>query len=708
MKRKNAFLMVLALTISVTGCGKTAENTQTAAGTELAATESMVTQETEAEDAQEASEKEMTPWLNSNVVGAVTENTTAELKDDFYLAVNHDYLETAVPDEGEASKGSFDDVSKVVDGRLLQMMTDDTLEGHDAELMQGLYGMWLDWDSRNSQGMSELMPHIEVIQQIENIDELTEYLISEEGMQYGAYLYDIELGVDAEDSQWHNAEIASIGLSLGDAAEYEKLTAIGERKQKGHRELAEWMLEKAGYTDTEIETILENEYAFEKEIAPSMMTTADWYAQDAMEKANNAVTMEELKEMSPTYPITKFMEATGYGASERINLQEPEWLKKMNELYTEENFEKIKSYLLVNVLTKNMRYLDEETYRKYLQVNNDIYGVTGNREDEKRAVSTVQDWLPASVSKIYAKQYLSEEIRDDVTNIIEEIIDTYRTMLASEEWLSEETREKAISKLDHIKINAVYPDKWEDTNQLWFTSKEDGGSYFAAINELSKCYTEMDKKKINTKVDHEIWDFAITDVNAYYNPSDNSINIIAGILEAPFYRSDMTEEEKLAGIGVIIGHEISHAFDTTGAQFDEDGNFVNWWTEKDFETFCERAGKLIAYYDTIVPYTDGENYPGSNVQGEAIADMGGVKCMLLIAKEKENFDYDAFFRGYAEVWKEVLTKEYGETATYQDSHPLAYLRVNVTIMQQPEFFDTYGIKEGDGMYMAEEDRIAVW
>lgn len=233
---------------------------------------------------------------------------------------------------------------------------------------------------------------------------------------------------------------------------------------------------------------------------------------------------------------------------------------------------------------------------------------------------------------------------------------------------------------------------------------------FKAVTEIQKYAVEMDLKKVNEKVDREAWadDMLLTDANAYYNMTDNSINIIAGILRGVFYDSDMTEEEKLAGIGQVIGHEISHAFDTMGAQFDKDGNFANWWTEEDYAAFEARAQKPVDYYNTIVPFDDGENYPGSNVKTEAIADMAGMKCMLLIAQEKEAFDYDTFFRTYAEVWKCVITREYSEYNIYQDPHPAEYLRINVTLMQMPEFYETYGIKEGDGMYMAEEDRISVW
>ncbi len=712
-KKKRAVSLFLAsvLALSAAGCSQTAQGAQTSENGRMeAGTQASGNGEAKASDKGKSAKKEMTPWINSNVAGTVTESTKADLKDDFNLAVNYDYLKDKKIGEGRKRETCTSELQDITNEQLLKMMTDDTIKGHDAELIQELYAMWLDWDKRNSVGMSELMPHIEVIQKLENLADLTEYLSSEEGISYGAGLSGAILMPDLEDAQWYCLYIEGTPLSLGDSDEYEKRTSLGERNLKAHRETAGLLLKMAGYGEKEIEKLLEQEYAFEKEIASVIMSTAEQQAPDAMQRILNRVTVEQLEEMSPNYPVVKITEALGLIGSDRIILQEPEWLLKMNELYKEENFEKLKSYLLVHTLTRYGKNLDEETFRKLKKIENEVSGITGSEPDEKLALDTVSKALTISVSKVYSQKYVGPEVREDVTNIIKECIGAYRTMLSSEDWLSEETRKKAVEKLDNITVNAAYPDKWQDTKGLQFTPRKDGGSYFTACIELNKCNRELDKKKVNTKIDREAWanDMALTTANAYYNPLDNSINIIAGILGGAFYRPDMTYEEKLAGIGSVIGHEISHAFDPNGAQFDKDGNFSKWWTDEDYAAFEARAQKLIGYYNTIVPFEDGENYPGENVQGEAIADIAGVKCMLILAKERADFDYDLFFRAYTISWRSVCTREYGEYIVYQDVHPMNYLRVNVTLMQQPEFYETYGIEEGDGMYMAKEDRISVW
>ena len=278
------------------------------------------------------------------------------------------------------------------------------------------------------------------------------------------------------------------------------------------------------------------------------------------------------------------------------------------------------------------------------------------------------------------------------------------------DWLGDETRAKAIEKLDNLRVNAVYPDELGDWSALDFAGIEDGGSLLAANAAVRDYVIALQSDKIDTAVDKDKWDqltMQTAQVNAFYNPQNNSINIMAGILSGEVYNEDMSYEQKLGGIGTVIGHEISHGFDTNGAQFDKDGAISNWWTEEDYAAFQARAAKLAAWYDGFIPF-EGANYSGQQVQTEAIADMGGMKCMLAIAAQKDDFDYDAFFRQYATLWRTQALPAYLITKTAQDTHPLRYLRINATLAQFDDFVDFYGITEGDGMYLAPEARVAVW
>lgn len=278
-------------------------------------------------------------------------------------------------------------------------------------------------------------------------------------------------------------------------------------------------------------------------------------------------------------------------------------------------------------------------------------------------------------------------------------------MLQNEDWLEENTKKNAIKKVNAIQINALYPEKFQDDSKLNF---EDDYNLSDIVNAVLEYYHELQISNINQSIDKDLWDFDILQTNAYYNPQMNSITILTGIIGGAFYSSDMSIEEKYAGIGSVIGHEISHAFDSNGALFNEKGNYTNWWTEKDKAEFKKRTDKMAAYYNKIIPF-EGSKYRGDNVVTEATADICGIKCILSIAKNVKDFDYDKFFRSYASVWKQIQT-----TARLQmlidigEVHPLNFLRTNVTLQQFDEFLNQYDIKPGDNMYLAPADRIQIW
>jgi putative endopeptidase len=291
--------------------------------------------------------------------------------------------------------------------------------------------------------------------------------------------------------------------------------------------------------------------------------------------------------------------------------------------------------------------------------------------------------------------------------ITKEIPDEYRVMLAEEDFLSEETRAEAIKKLDQMQLRIAKPDKWEDDSTLNITGGDEGGNLIKAQDEAGAFWISQLRDKVNQKVDRTYWTSKIQQVNAFYDPSQNCITLCGGILGGDLYNPNMSKEELFANVGDTIAHEISHAFDTTGSQFDEKGNLRNWWTEEDQKAFAARADKLAAYYDEIEPFQD-VNCVGSQIEGEAIADLVAVKILLRIAGEDSSFDYDKFFRNFSESWRTITTAQSEYYTLLQDTHPLAYLSVNAVVQQFREFYDTYGIRKGDGMYLAPDQRLEVW
>ncbi len=716
---------VMAASLLLTACGKSV-NTEVPvepAAQEVTA-EAAATQQSqdEAEPAGQSAEAEqisdesglpmdpsvMKPWINSTIMGMVTEDVNADIKDDFFLNVNHDWLMNAKLRPGYPNEMPIFDAAEIVETRCLDILADKSLTGNDAKRIQDYYELWLDWDTRNKTGIEPIMPFVEKLQAVSSLEDMNKLLVSEDNFKWGTSFAGLGLGLNAEDSSLYQVNIAATPLYLSDSAEYKTLTENGKRTKKATEANYSYMLSRIGMTDDEISKTLEDLLAFETKIAESVYTTLENYDPDTVAKTINPVTLKDLESLSPNYPLVEYLNNYGFGKSKLINLMEPEWLKKLNEVYTEDNLPGIKAYMLCHSIGRYVTSIDEEAFRYYQKIVNEATGTEESKTDEELAYEDARSEFSDCFARLYIEKYLNEEIKQEITQLCQDAIDAYDEMFDTIDWLSEETRKEAKNKLRHMTINAVYPEKWDDDSMYVIKSRADGGTFIEAIVDLRVAGRKDVLRRLNTKIDPDIWLVDILTTNAFYNPQDNSINIIPGFFCDVTYRSDMTIEEKYGALGSVIGHEISHAFDTTGAQFDADGNFKNWWTDEDFAAFTERADKLVSYYDQVVAFDDGTPYQGQMVQGEAIADMAGIKCMLFMAKKIDGFDYDKFFRANAAMWARVGTVEFIESCATTDSHPLHYLRTNVSCAQFDEFIDTYGIKEGDGMYIAPEDRIAVW
>ena len=654
-------------------------------------------------------DKPETPWLNSNIIGRAASFDVPSKREDFYLNVNNNWIKNAKLKPGRAAHGAFTELQYELDAKLRALMQDKDLAGHDADLIRNLYALWLDWDDRNKNGLGGLKKHIDAVTKIQNISELSEYFKSDECKFHGDIIAGFGLGYDNDDANFYNIELSATGLSLGDAAEYKKLSPNGERVKKMSEGIALYMLKRLNYSDDEAQKILSQAYKFEEKISASMMTYDELQSPEALKKLyKNKVTLEKIRELSPIFPLAEILEAYKV-FSDRMNLQQPKWLEALNTLYNENELENIKSYLIRNIASAAITKIDESAYREYQRLSRERLGITESAPDEEIAGDFVHGNLLTPLSKIYVEKYVSEKTKQDVTNIINDTISYYRDMLKNETWLSEQTRKKAIEKLDAITPRVAYPEKWRDYTKLEINTKENGETLEKALDKLNKFGWENFYSKLNTRVDREMWgDNDIIIVNSYYSASKNEIFIIAGILSGDFYGPDRTYEENLGSIGTVIGHELSHAFDTRGAQFGKDGTINDWWTPEDYKKFQARADKLIQYLSNMKVTPDGGFYNGSLVQTETIADMAGIKAMLGIASKHKDFNYDKFFCSYAKIWANIMTPARLDYLLKTDVHALPYIRVNAIVQQYGAFYNTYGVTSGDAMFLPPQKRVYVW
>lgn len=648
-------------------------------------------------------------WLNADIQGNVTENTPAERKNDYGLFVNRDWILQAEIPAGESTTGAMEDVQRTLKDRQIALLKDDSLTGHDAELVHKLYALVSDWDYRNAQGVESAMPVMEAIRSIDSLETLTAYLYDRSNLSR-YYPLAMAVSTDMANPDIYITQIGTPSLMLQDSAEYAERTQAGELYYAKRQQLGMYMLTRLGLSEDEAAQVIENAFAFDALMAQHIKPMATHYQADYVASILNYYTPEELQALAGDFPILEMIEAYGLKIGTSFMVTEPDYIAALPEIYTEENVPLLRDWMALKAAISMATVLDQETYQQTDAISNAVMGITGETSEDDNALQTVLGLLPVPMDNLYIQAYCTEQQRQDMLDIIEDTVAYYRQMLESVDWLSDETRAKAIEKLDNLRVFAVYPDELGDWSGLDFAGPDEGGSLLAAHAAVEKFVLSIQSDKIDTIVDKDKWDqltMQTSRVNAMYNPQNNSINIFAGILSGEVYNEDMSYEQKLGGIGTVIGHEISHGFDTNGAQFDKDGTIVNWWTDEDYAAFMARAQKLADWYDGFIPWEDA-NYSGQQVKTEAIADMGGMKCMLAIAAQREDFDYDAFFRQYATIWRMQALPAYLITQTAQDTHPLRYLRINATLAQFDDFVDFYGITEGDGMYLAPEARVAVW
>ena len=651
-------------------------------------------------------------WLNSDIQEWVMESEPAAAVDDFHLHVNRDWMiNTQIPD-GYSSYDPITERAIEVDGQLMDILKNPEKETdpaliHDQELVQKYYKMWLDWDSRNELGFDALKELIDPLMKVETLDDLTAYLSMPRTVISATELAQCDASMDWNNADYYAVYVMPVDLIFGDSMYYGYMEESDALAEPYYDRVIRHILVGLGYSDNEATEVLKSCFAFEKDISSYIMTTEEESARDAIEKENNPRTLEELEAEAGDFPIRKILEAYDADESDMYILTQPEWLKAMDVLYDEDYVEHLRDYLICYTIQDYATLLDRETFDLYYEVINGISGAVGTKSDEKFATDAVNDFLPSQLGRLYADKYVTDETKEEVTSITKEIMEEYRVMLGEETFLSENTRKEALKKLENMTLRIAKPDKWEDDSGLNFTGLEGGGNLISAQDEVGAYWVERMHARINQKVDRDLWTSRIQQVNAFYDPSQNTITLCGGILGGSLYNSDMSREELFANVGDTIAHEISHAFDTTGCQFDEKGNIRNWWTEEDQKAFARRADKLAAYYDNIEPFLD-VYCVGSQIEGEAIADLVAIKILLRIAENDSNFDYDKFFRTFSETWKTITTAQSEYYALSQDTHPLPYLRVNAVVQQFEEFYQTYGVEKDDGMYLAPEDRLEVW
>lgn len=632
------------------------------------------------------------------------------LQDDFYDAVNKAWLNGAKIENGKVSNSAFDEADKVLDGKKKEIITEllanekNYPSNSDEKKIINLYKNYLNTAARNKQGIEPIKEIIQAVNEVKTIDDIIK--LNEDDIANP--LISVSCDVDLKDSRRYAAYIGTSALSLGDSDEYTKPTEYSKRVKGLVTNYYIKMLRLSGYSEAAAKVKVDNLFKLENMIAP-YITGKEEASKDSniIEKEYNVYKLDKLDQLAPKVKIRDIMKDAKLDNANTIILSNPEWLKALNGIYKEENLQLIKDYIEINNISGIVGCLGEDFQKAQEEFSRQYLGTNGDIPKEQKAINAVDSLLSEPFGKIYIEKYFSDRTKKNVEEITKEIINTYEKRIDNLDWMSNETKTKAKEKLDKIGVQIGYPDKWKDYSEVEIRSFEEGGSLLENLNNIAKFEEDKQVEKINKTVDKNEFLCSPQTINAFYNPTTNTITVPAGILQQPFYDESGKKEKILGGIGAVIGHEISHAFDNTGSQFDGDGNFNNWWTDEDYKKFEEKTNKVREFYNNV-KLSNGENVNGSLTVGENIADIGGMACVLDILKDTQSVDYESFFESNADIWREICTKEYEELKLKNDSHSPNKVRVNAVLPQFDEFYKTYGVKESDNMYVKPEDRLKIW
>ena len=637
-------------------------------------------------------------------------NTSAavapDLKDDFYESVNYDQLSSWVISADESSISHF---TKMIDTnyeRLNDLIQQAVLSNpvketnKDEYNIKALYETATDWEQRNISGFGDLQSYLDRIDGAVTIYDLLK-INMEMNRTYGITpIFSISVGPDLI-----NAKKYSYYLGVNFALSRENWTSENDLFRSSFTEFLKnlWILN--GTQQQEAEQIVSEVTNMMLEIAKKALTISEssnpenynpCLMSDIPAKLNNSIKLDDL---------LQYYEA---GAGDTVFVTDTGALNKLVEYLTESNLPLLKNYIKSLIYIQYSNVVGLESYKAYLTYSAQISGSTEIKSVEKSINEQLQNELFFELGRMYAAKYVSEEIQINIRNMITEIQNIYRQRLSNLSWMSAETKAAALNKLDKMKVIVGYDKtgEWpQDLYEFYYTPKNEGGIFINNILSAKKANTDYSFKSKNEPVRNDILVEGPQTVNAFYSPTNNSIMILAGILQSPIYSIDASPEENAGGIGTIIAHEITHAFDNNGAKFDADGNFANWWQESDFQKFNELTKKAVAYYNTY----EIKGYPinGTLTLSENIADLGAVSCITEYALKK-GYDLSKVYTAYGKIWATKKTDASEISAILNDTHSPAKIRVNAVLSAIDNFYTTYDIKETDGMYKEPSIRPSIW
>ena len=629
-----------------------------------------------------------------------------QIKNNYYEAVNGKWLEKAVIPNDKPSMSAFLELHLDIEKTLLELTAkwekDQTGLNDNLKKFIKLYQMTKDFDKRKELGTKPFDVILNKLNKLNSLKDLDQAFVD-----FTLESIETPFGFAVmQDFMNSNNQVLYFGASnlfLPDTSYYKdektKAQLIGLFTQTTTQ-----LLTLYGFSNEEVEKLIKEALAFDELLVPvtkSSVERADYV------KMYNPMRKEEVQKLTQNFDVMKHGEALVKQSVEQLIVLNPEFIKVFDEIISEDNFELIKSWMIVN---NAMRFASDLTDE--LRVAAGAFGraLSGTKEaqsKEKFAFYQAYNRFSQVVGLYYGENYFGPVAKNDVKTMVYEMIEVYKERITNNDWLNEKTKEKAIKKLSTLNVHVGYPDELPPYyDQFEVKGYENGSDLIQERLAVSRIVTAYDYAKYNKEPNRNIWGMPASMVNAYYSPTNNQIVFPAAILQKPYYSLEQTPSENYGGIGAVMAHEISHAFDNNGAKFDENGSLNNWWTDEDLKAFDQKAKDMIALFDGVETGFGPCN--GELTVSENIADSGGIRCALEASRKREDHSFEEFFKNWASVWRNKSSVEYSQLLLRVDVHGPSILRANMQLSNLPEFQEFYQITESDQMYLPKEKMVSIW
>ena len=588
--------------------------------------------------------------------------------------------------------------------------------GTNAYKIWTLYSQGMDLDRRNADGIT---PIVDDLKKIEATDaEGMEDLLLWMHKYYSSPFFGAGPMEDMMDSNRYAMYVSGGSMGLGDRDYYLKDDKETLRIRNAYKKLITDQMVNAGFKKKDAQRIMKNVLKIETAIADSAMTREE--SRD-ITRMYNPRTIAELKEQFPHIKWDRFfVETMNIDTPADYIVTDVKGLKQADNLISTLTDREIKDYYLWKYVSQASPYLSEKFTDTNFEFSKVRSGVQEQRPLWKRALGVPDSYMGEAIGRLYVEKYFPESSKQKMLDLVGNLRVALGKHIINLPWMTDETKLKAIDKLNSFTVKIGYPDKWKDYSSMEIDPKL---SYYRNVHNAGMWHNNEQLAKWGKPVDKSEWGMTPQTVNAYYNPMANEIVFPAAILQNPFFDPEASDAENYGGIGVVIGHEMTHGFDDQGRNFDAKGNMTNWWTEEDAQRFEELTSKLGKQFDAV-EILPGLFANGSYTMGENIADQGGLRISrtaFLDSQKRKGVDVNssdalidgftpsqAFYLNYANIWATNMRDEEKRNLTIGDVHSLAENRVNVTLRNIVPFFEAFGIKEGDKLFRPAEEQVIIW